>query len=160
MEVVTEGIVVGENVRFVPAQRGAGRYAKVSYPQQYGVYSEIETAAAVMRFNPRGEIVYLRGKGHDWPHPQEWLKRTLGNDWIYYSTGGYNGVVEAIGEYYLPNTPYPTNSLLGGRPFELPAVGRLIASWPGLLAGAAAELSPKLPGRARQSLARMLANDP
>lgn len=140
--------------------RGARRYAKVSYPQQYGIYSEIETAAAVMRFNLRGEIVYLRGKGHDWPHPQEWLKRTIGNDWIYYSTGGYNGVFEAIGEYYLPNTPYPTNSLLGGRPFELPAVDRLIASWPVLLAEAAVELSPEMPDHARELLAGMLANDP
>ena len=157
---MSKGIIVGGNSRFTLTQRGAGHYAKVSYPQQYGIYSEIETAAAVMRFNLRGEIVYLRGKGHDWPHPQEWLKRTLGNDWIYYSTGGYNGVVEAIGEYYLPNTPYPTNSLLGGRPFELPAVGRLIASWPGLLAEAAAELSPGLPDHAREFLARMLANDP
>ena len=160
MEEVSKGIIVGGNSRFTLTQRGAGHYAKVSYPQQYGIYSEIETAAAVMRFNLRGEIVYLRGKGHDWPHPQEWLKRTLGNDWIYYSTGGYNGVVEAIGEYYLPITPYPTNSLLGGRPFELPAVGRLIASWPGLLAEAAAELSPGLPDHAREFLARMLANDP
>ncbi|KAB2888980.1 MAG: radical SAM protein [Desulfobulbaceae bacterium] len=140
--------------------RGTGRYAKVSYPQQYGIYSEIETAEAVMRFNLKGEIVYLRGKGQDWPHPQEWLKRTIGNDWLYYSTGGYNGVVEAIGEYYLPNTPYPTNSLLGGRPFELPAVSQLIASWPDLLAEAVAELSPGLPGHAREILARMLSNDP
>ena len=160
VEEVTEGIVVGGNVRFAVARRGAGRYGKVSYPQQYGIYSEIETADVVMRFNPRGEIVYLRGKGQDWPHPQEWLKRTIGNDWIYYSTGGYNGVVEAIGEYYLPNNPYPTNSLLGGSPFELPAVDRLILSWPGLLAEAAAGLSPEMPDHAREVLARMLASDP
>ncbi|MBB5347379.1 radical SAM protein [Desulfoprunum benzoelyticum] len=140
--------------------RGAATYAKVSYPQQYGIYAEIETAAAVMRFNPGGEIVYLRGKGRDWPHPQEWLKRTIGDDWIYYSTGGYSGVVEAIGEYYLPNTPYPTNSLLGGHPFELDAVTRLIESWPALLAEATARLLPQAPAAVRDFLARAGGCDP
>lgn len=133
--------------------RGAATYAKVSYPQQYGIYAELETAEAVMRFNPGGEIVYLRGKGRDWPHPQEWLKRTIGDDWIYYSTGGYSGVVEAIGEYYLPNTPYPTNSLLGGHPFELAAVTRLIEAWPSLLDEAAARLMPGAPAAVRDFLA-------
>lgn len=140
--------------------RGACRYDKVSYPQQHGIYSEIETAAVVMRFNLRGEIVFLRGKGQDWPHPQEWLKRTVGNDWIYYSTGGYTGVVEAIGEYYLPNTPYPTNSLLGGRPFELPAVNRLTALWPDMLRDAAATLTPQAPAAVREFFDLALAGGP
>ncbi len=140
--------------------RGALRYAKVSYPQQYGIHSEIETAGAVMRFNMRGEIVHIRGKGQDWPHPQEWLKRTFGNDWIYYSTGGYTGVVEAIGEYYLPNTPYPTNSLLGGRPFELPVVNRLISLWPDMLRDAAATLLPQAPAAVREFLEQAQASGP
>jgi len=140
--------------------RGADSYAKVSYPQQYGIYAEIETAAAVMRFNPGGEIVHLQGKGRDWPHPQEWIKRTIGDDWVYYSTGGYSGVVEAIGEYYLPNTPYPTNSLLGGRPFEHAAVVRLLESWPSLLAAAAARLMPQAPAAIRDFLARAGGCDP
>ncbi len=41
----------------------------------------------------------------------------MGNDWVYYSSGGYAGVFEALGEYYLPNLEYPTNSLIGGKPF-------------------------------------------
>jgi len=53
----------------------------------------------------------------------------MGNDWIYYSTGGYTGVFEATGEYYLPNLPYPTNSLLGGKPLCEPAVERILSSW-------------------------------
>lgn len=140
--------------------QGAAIHTKVSYPQQYGIYAEVETAEAVMRFNPGGEIVYLRGKGRDWPHPQEWLKRTVGDDWVYYSTGGYSGVVEAIGEYYLPNTTYPTNSLLGGHPFELAAVARLLESWPSLLAAAAARLMPQAPAAIREFLALAAGCDP
>lgn len=140
-------------------RRGMDRYVKVSYPPIYGIYNELETEKAVLRFNLNGEIVYLRGKGRDWPHPQEWLKRTMGNDWIYYSTGGYTGVFEAIGEYYLPNTPYPTNSLLGGQPFLLPAVSGMINSWYSLLqelATGVADASIDI----RDFFAAALTNDP
>ncbi len=147
------------DIRICLKRRGADRYAKVSYPQRYGMYSELETADAVLQFNLNHEIIGARGKGREWPHPQEWLKRTMGNDWIYYSTGGYTGVFEAIGEYYLPNTPYPTNSLLGGQPFLLPAVRAMIKSWYSLLGDAAASMGTA-PEPVRQFFSKALANDP
>ena len=94
----------------------------------------------------------------DWPDPQEWLKRTVGNDWIYYSTGGYAGVFEAIGEYYLPNTPYPTNSLIGGKFLSLPSVARLAGSWHDLLRDTA--VGHDAPGAILDFLSRVLANSP
>jgi hypothetical protein len=148
-----------KDIRISLGKRGLDQYAKVSYPPSYGVFSEIETRNAVLRFNLNDEIIYARGKGREWPHPQEWLKRTMGNDWIYYSTGGYTGVFEAVGEYYLPNTPYPTNSLLGGRPFLLPAVASMIESWPSLLREAADRLGAA-PAGIRDFFAGALANDP
>jgi len=110
-------------------KRGRDRYEKTSYPSRTGIYHEIISKRAVLHFNLNGEIIRLAGRGKDWPHPQEWLKRTIGNDWIYYSTGGYTGVFETTGEYYLPNLPYPTNNHMGGRPFETTAVKTLIRSW-------------------------------
>lgn len=110
-------------------KRGADQYTKMSFPLKYGIFSEIETSDAILQFNLNHEIVRAKGKNREWIQPSEWLKRTMGNDWIYYSTGGYAGVFEAIGEYYLPNLPYPTNSLIGGKPFNEPAVDRLLASW-------------------------------
>jgi len=53
----------------------------------------------------------------------------MGNDWIYYSTGGYSGVFEALGEYYLPNLMYTTNSLLGGKPFEVEEIDTIVKKW-------------------------------
>jgi len=108
---------------------GADQYTKISYPVKYGVYSEIETENVVFQFNLNHEIVRARGKTASWIHPQEWLKRTMGNDWIYYSSGGYTGVFEAIGEYYLPNLQYPTNSVIGGAPFQTEAVDTIVSSW-------------------------------
>jgi len=109
--------------------RGNREYTKVSYPVKYGIFSRLETLDRILEFNLNHEIKHARSKSSDWLHPSEWLKRTRGNDWIYYSSGGYAGVFEAIGEYYLPNFMYPTNSLLGGRPFEFPVIADLCTSW-------------------------------
>lgn len=108
---------------------GATEYTKISYPVKYGIYSRLETRDLILEFDLNHEIRHARGKTAQWLHPQEWLKRTKGNDWIYYSTGGYAGVFESIGEYYLPNLMYITNSLLGGKPFETPQVARLSQNW-------------------------------
>ncbi|WDP89516.1 MAG: radical SAM domain-containing protein [Desulfobacter sp.] len=108
---------------------GAREYTKISYPVKYGIFSRLETPELIMEFDLNHEIRHARGKTEKWLHPQEWLKRTKGNDWIYYSTGGYAGVVESIGEYYLPNLMYTTNSLLGGKPFKEPEVERLSTNW-------------------------------
>jgi len=110
-------------------KRGAQRYQKTSYPSHCGIYHSVATSRAVMHFNLNHEIIRLIGKGREWPHPQEWLKRTITNDWIYYSTGGYTGVYETTGEFYLPNLPYLTNNHLGGKPLHLQAVADLVDSW-------------------------------
>ncbi|SLM27606.1 conserved hypothetical protein [Desulfamplus magnetovallimortis] len=110
-------------------KRGASEYTKISFPLKYGIYSEIETKDAVLQFNLNNEIVRAKGKDKKWIQPSEWLKRSMGNDWIYYSTGGYTGVFEATGEYYLPNLQYPTNSLIGGKPFKEASVARIVSSW-------------------------------
>ena len=123
-----------ENSTIIPEKKGADRYVKASYPLRYGKYAEIETSHGLFHFNLNGEIIRIIGKAKNWPHPQEWLKRTVGNDWIYYSTGGYTGVFETTGEYYLPNLPYPTNNNMGGKPLEIDAVRQLIDNWPRLLA--------------------------
>jgi len=148
-----------EDVRVHLRKNGSDQYTKVSYPLRYGLYSEVETKDAILQFNLNHEIVYAKGKGPGWPDPQEWLKRTCGNDWIYYSTGGYTGVFEAIGEYYLPNTPYPTNSLIGGNPFSLPPVARLTESWHTLL-GEIADRANGVPENIQDFLTAALANSP
>ena len=148
-----------KDIRIQLRKHGVNQYTKASYPLRYGIFSEIETETTILQFNLNAEIVQAKGKGRDWPNPQEWLKRTAGNDWIYYSTGGYAGVFEAIGEYYLPNTPYPTNSLIGGHPFSLPPVARITGSWYSLLKEAAEGMNGA-PATIRDFLGRALANGP
>lgn len=120
-------------LRFTENKKGADTYTKISFPIKYGIFSEIETNEYHFLFNLNQELCQAKAKTPDWIHPSEWLKRTIGNDWIYYSTGGYTGVFESIGEYYLPNLMYPSNSLIGGSPFKNKAVHRIVSSWYDLL---------------------------
>ena len=97
---------------------GSKNYIKTSYPVRYGRYSEIEYNDFRFQFNLNGEVKYVAGTSPDWPHPAEWLKRTPGNDWLYYSTGNYYaGVFDLLGEYYFPFPAYPTNCLFKENPF-------------------------------------------
>lgn len=135
----------GNGVTIELNYRGSNAYTKVSYPVKYGIFSRLETPGYIFEFDLNGCIRHARSKSREWPHPSEWLKRTMGNDWIYYSSGGYAGVFEAIGEYYLPNLMYRTNSLLGGKPFEEPVIAKICRDWPALLAEVPASL-PGAPG--------------
>jgi len=134
-------------------------YIKSRHPVTYGCYSEIETPEAIFQFNLNHEIIGMRGKGTDWADEREWLKRSLGNDWVYYSTGGYSGTYESIGqdvlptpiqfkipspynevykatgEFYIPNFPYRSNDILGTDPFQHPGVQKLVSSWYEILRG-------------------------
>jgi len=138
---------------------GSSAYRKLSYPLHCGVFTEVAGDQTIFHFNGHGEILRAKGRKSDWPHPNEWLKRTVGNDWVYYSNGGYTGVFEAIGEYYLPNFAYPTNSLLGGNPFSDRAVSSLVHSWHGQLARLAEALAP-LSAEHQAFFAKALANTP
>jgi hypothetical protein len=112
-----------QDLKVILNQEGSKKYTKVSYPIRYGRYAEMEYGEFRFLFNRNGEVKFIVGQGRDWPHPSEWLKRTIGNNWVYYSTGSYyTGVVDLFGEYYLPCPAYPTNSLFKENPFSRQAV--------------------------------------
>lgn len=129
MDCPKETVFTSGDLRITLNKRGSKKYTRMSFPVFSGVFTVVETPTHLLHFNLNNEILRAKGKGNGWHHPHEWLKRTMGNDWIYYSTGGYTGVFEATGEYYLPNLPYVTNGLLGGNPFNDDAVTQLTSSW-------------------------------
>lgn len=138
---------------------GFKTFEKMSFPVHCGQFTEVETDSFCFHFNLNREIIRAKGKGPDWHHPHEWLKRRCSNSWVYYSTGGYTGVFEATGEYYLPNLQYPTNNLLGGDPFAQVEVQRIIEEWHPMLK----QLSTSLihpPHYVRTFLQNALKNNP
>jgi len=98
-------------------KKGASSFSKVSYPIRYGRFSEIKTNEYIYQFNLNGEIKFIQGKNQKWPDPNEWLKRTISNDWIYYSSGGYQGIYSFMGEYYVPYFKYSCNTIFRNNPF-------------------------------------------
>ena len=140
-------------------KEGAREFSKVSYPIRYGRFGEIKTPHHLFQFNLNGEIKYVQGRGRDWPHPAEWLKRTTGNDWIYYSSGDYKGVFEVMGEYYFPCLSYSSNSVFTENPFENDAIRSATTSWEPFISGINELISRPLPERLNTFLTRVVQND-
>lgn len=122
-----------DDLSIILNKEGSREFSKVSYPIRYGRFSEIKTPDYVFQFNLNGEIKYIQGRGQSWPHPAEWLKRTVANDWIYYSAGGYSSVYDFFGEYYLPCLSYPSNPIISDNPFDYNAVRSALTSWQKLI---------------------------
>lgn len=138
-------------------REGSRIYTKTSYPVRYGLYSEIEYGDFRYQFNLNGEVKHIAGTAPDWPHPAEWLKRTTGNDWVYYSTGNYySGVADLFGEYYFPYPAYPTNSLFRENPFGRKSVARALREAEGIAAQVLKQCK-KYPGDEYQEMRDFLA---
>jgi hypothetical protein len=150
---------VTSSLQIALKKNGSSNYSKQSFPIHCGVFSEITSDSVVLHFNLNHEIIRAQCKGRDWGHPHEWLKRTMGDDWVYYSTGGYAGVFEAIGEYYLPNFAYASNTLLGGHPFSDKTISGLTSSWHQILQEFA-EGSDDAPEPVRRFFENAIANTP
>jgi len=139
---------------------GSCEFSKVSYPIRYGRFSEIKTPDYIFQFNLKGEIKFIQGLGRNWPDPSEWLKRTVGNDWVYYSTGGYSGVYDAFGEYYLPCPSYPSNALIVNDPFNHSEVKAAIRSWHQFQARCKTLVTDAMPRDLKDFLILVRKNDP
>ena len=148
-----------DNFIITPDKKGSREFYKVSFPFRYGCFSEIKTPTHIFQFNLLGEIKFIQGIGQTWPHPAEWLKRTAGNDWIYYSAGDYQDIYDYFGEYYFPYFSYPSNSIMDGNPFSDHVVNSAMKSWP-LLQAKIKKLIPKVkPKRLKNLLIRVTEKD-
>ncbi len=112
-----------------PEKKGSDRYIKISYPLRYGRFNEIRTREHIFRFTLNGEIKTIQGSSGGWLETAEWLKRTAGNDWAYFSAGGYNGAYNYTGEYYIPCLDYQTNTIFGYGKFESMEVRNAFDAW-------------------------------
>lgn len=135
--------------------------AKASFPRRYGKYSEIKTSEYEFIFNLNGEIKFIRGLNVNWPHPAEQLKRTDGNDWVFYSVGdvsGESGIISWTGEYYLPCLPYPSNAVWEVDYYKDINVMNAFAAWSQLYANLHGNQKDGLNSRIKDLLSRILQN--
>lgn len=143
-------------------KNGPDKLVKQTFPLRFGKYSEIKTSDFEFCFNLNGEIKSIRGLKSDWPHPAEQLKRTAGNDWVYYTVGdksGDDGIISWMGEYYLPCLPYVSNPVWEIKYFSNPMVMSALAEWSQLFADLYMANSKGLYPHAKHLIERILAND-
>lgn len=143
-------------------KQGPGSIQKDTFPLLYGKYSEIKTPEYEFRFNLNGEIKFIRGLNVNWPHPAEQLKRTDGNDWVYYSVGdksSEHGIISWLGEYYLPCLPYPSNSIWEVNYLSNPAIMHAFAEWSQLYANLYGVRKDGLHSKAKDLISLILNND-
>ncbi len=149
-------------LRISVEKKGPEKRLKQTFPLRFGRYSEIRTRDFEFCFNLNGEIKSIRGLTPDWPHPAEQFKRTVGNDWVYYSVGdksGSDGIVSWMGEYYLPCLPYPSNPVWEIKYFSNPVVMNAQAQWAQLYGNLYMAHSKGMYPRAKDLIERILAHD-
>lgn len=118
-----------DRLNIILNKKGANEYTKISYPIRYGYLSEIKTDDYLYQYNLNGEIKHIQGINGNWPHPSEWLKRTVTNDWVYYSAGSYDDVHGVFGEYYIPCLSYSSNAFMGVNTFTNNVIEKAVSSW-------------------------------
>jgi len=148
------------DLEIVINKRGSRDYTKVSYPLRYGRFSEIASSEIICQFGLNGELRFLQGRGPNWPHPAEWLKRTAGGDWVYYSAGEYREIFDLFGEYYVPRLPYRSNCIFRNDPFQNDPVKAALQAW-GSLCERLRQFLPDIPaGSLKDFVQGVCENDP
>ena len=144
------------NLAITTEREGAGGYTKASYPIRFGKYSEIRSPDYEFHLNMKGEIKFIRGLGVNWRHPGELLKRTDGNDWVYYSLGTVGGNIKGLlGEYYLPCLPYLSNSIWEFNPFTDMNIMQALGAWAQTYATLVETPDEGMPGPLKEFIGRL-----
>ncbi len=141
-------------------RNGANQFVKASHPLKVGKYSEIITPKYDFTFNLNGEIKFIQGRGPNWRHPGELLKRTDGNDWVFYSLGSVGErIFTWLGEYYLPCLPYASNPMFEFNPFNDMNIMQAFAAWSQLYADLSGTPRDGLPSQVRDFIDSVCRND-
>ncbi|MCG8402355.1 MAG: radical SAM protein [Firmicutes bacterium] len=149
------------NLAISVEKQGPTRITKASFPLRYGKYSEIKTSEYEFLFNLNGEIKFIRGLNTSWPHPAEQLKRTGGNDWVYYTVGDRSddsGIISWLGEYYLQCLPYPSNSIWEINYLSDPRIMNAFAAWAQLYGNLCSSTKDGLYTKAKELIDRIIVN--
>ncbi|KIX14819.1 radical SAM protein [Dethiosulfatarculus sandiegensis] len=144
---------------FILEKQGPLKYLRKPALEPMGKYSLIRTPFYEFYFNLKAEIKFIRGITSTWPHPAAFLKRTDGNDWVFYSVGiGGAPVRSWLGEYYLPCLGYPSNPVWDCDPYQDPRVMNALGAWAQLFANLSGLNPADLPPYLQKFLENVLQN--
>lgn len=128
---------------------GRNDWAKFSFPTWYGIPVKVKWQGYTFDFNLRGGLKRIGGNQSVWINPLEQLKRTDGNDLVYYGTFDYQLSYNLIKNYYVPYTGRDNCGIFNETPLKTPHVEKALKTFD-LLIGRMQELSLSLKsGRAK-----------
>lgn len=149
-----------EDVEIIFDRLGRDDWGKFSFPVWYGVLVKVNWRGYEFDFNLRGSLKRLAGRRDVWPDPRDVLKRTEGNDFIYYGTDdGYDAGYDLIKNYYVPYNGRSDCDLFTETPLTGRHVRQALEAFEGLIsrAGCLAHSAPGL--RSREFLRQVAAQD-
>lgn len=142
-----------EDVEIIFDHAGRDDWGKFSFPVWYGIPVKVSWRGYEFDFNLRGGLKRLAGHGDVWPDPRDVLKRTDGNDFIYYGTDdGYDAGYDLIKNYYVPYNGRSDCDLFTDNPLTGRHVRQALEAFDGLI-GRAGRLAHSVSGsRSREFL--------
>lgn len=122
-----------EDLEIVFDSAGRDDWGKFSFPVWYGIPVKINWRGYHYDFNLRGGLKKIAGRPSVWPEPQDVLKRTDGNHFIYYGTFGYESSYDLIKNYYVPFNGRYDSDIFPARPLEGRHVWQALDAFDGLV---------------------------
>ncbi len=149
-----------EDVEIIFDRAGRDDWGKFSFPVWYGIPVKVNWRGYEFDFNLRGGLKRLAGRRDVWPDPRDVLKRTDGNDFIYYGTDdGYDAGYDLIKNYYVPYNGRSDCDLFTETPLTGRHVRQALEAFDGLISRAG-RLAHSAPGiRSREFLQQVAAQD-
>jgi len=143
-----EGEVVFENY-------GRRDWGKFSFPVWYGIPVRVKWAGFLFDFNLRGSLKRITGSIPHWPDPREIVKRTDGNELIYYSIEGYDTAFDLFKSYYLPINRKTANLFVKENPLSGPYLKKALNAFEDFTSQAARVTDKEVPERLRDFLRKV-----
>jgi len=118
-----------DDLEIISDVQGRKDWQKFSFPVSYGLFTRIKWRGYAFDFNLRGHLKKISGNSSVWPNPLEQIKRTDSNDFLYYSTDGYENTYDLIKNYYVPYNEIYTSPIYDEIPLETPHVKQALSAF-------------------------------
>ncbi len=149
-----------EDLEIIFDRAGRNDWGKFSFPVWYGIPVKVSWRGYEFDFNLRGALKRITGGRTVWPDPGEILKRTDGDDFIYYyGADGYSAAYDLIKNYYVPYNGWSDRDLFAENPLAGRHVGQALAAFDSLISRADELVCSAPPGRMRDFLTQLAFHD-
>ncbi len=118
-----------DGIELIFGKEGRRDWGKYTFPVLYGLPVKAKWKRYEFDFNLKGNLKRICGRPPAWPNQLEQLKRTEGNNYIYYGIFGYEATYHMIHNYYVPFTGKSDPPVFNEAPFEEEHVARALKSF-------------------------------